>query len=280
MEQPCVLCEEEQDPEPQNIKETKQIDDEDAELIFVGVEHVNEDAELIFVGVSSNSKPVVSNILNRVTPGSCSRRKKYGCRRKDTVRRLQPISHVTPSSETVTMLPVSQSESRSTDSPIIIEPLSKPDDKSNSPKVVPSSSSESCSPVVTLTSSLHHPVKAALSEGDEEELLKEEAKTRPSKEVFHTAEWSLLWMALVHGFMLSLEEISYVLSLREAPAPLIPKIADHSPLMSWNRKLQHKQEPGSFLTASSLFKDVNLNLRFCYDPPPGPPQELEEHRMD
>ncbi|KAG3278507.1 zinc finger protein 280B [Ictidomys tridecemlineatus] len=165
MEQPCVLCEEEQDPEPQNIKETKQIDDEDAELIFVGVEHVNEDAELIFVGVSSNSKPVVSNILNRVTPGSCSRRKKYGCRRKDTVRRLQPISHVTPSSETVTMLPVSQSESRSTDSPIIIEPLSKPDDKSNSPKVVPSSSSESCSPVVTLTSSLHHPVKAALSEG-------------------------------------------------------------------------------------------------------------------
>nr|XP_040148000.1 zinc finger protein 280B isoform X5 [Ictidomys tridecemlineatus] len=68
--------------------------------------------------------------------------------------------------------------------------------------------------------------------------------------------------------------------VREAPAPLIPKIADHSPLMSWNRKLQHKQEPGSFLTASSLFKDVNLNLRFCYDPPPGPPQELEEHRMD
>ncbi|KAF7474941.1 Hypothetical predicted protein [Marmota monax] len=40
------------------------------------------------------------------------------------------------------------------------------------------------------------------------------------------------------------------------------------------------QEPGSFITASSLFKDVNLNLRFCYDPPPGPPQELEEHRMD
>nr|XP_027779703.1 zinc finger protein 280B-like [Marmota flaviventris] len=165
MEQPCMLCEEEQDPEPQNIKETKQIDDEDAELIFVGVEHVNEDAELIFVGVSSNSKPVVSNILNRVTPGSCSWRKKYGRRRKDTARNLQPISHVTPSSETVTMLPVSQSESRSTDSPIIIEPLSKPDDKSNSPKVVPSSSSESCSPVVTLTSSLHHPVKAALSEG-------------------------------------------------------------------------------------------------------------------
>ncbi|XP_048654264.1 zinc finger protein 280B isoform X4 [Marmota marmota marmota] len=68
--------------------------------------------------------------------------------------------------------------------------------------------------------------------------------------------------------------------VRKAPAPLIPKIAGHSPLMSRNRKLQHKQEPGSFITASSLFKDVNLNLRFCYDPPPGPPQELEEHRMD
>ena len=65
MEQPCMLCEEEQEAEPQKSEgETKQVDDEDAELILVGVEHVNEDADVIFVGMSSNSKPVVSNILD------------------------------------------------------------------------------------------------------------------------------------------------------------------------------------------------------------------------
>nr|XP_014723385.1 zinc finger protein 280B [Equus asinus]XP_014723386.1 zinc finger protein 280B [Equus asinus]XP_014723387.1 zinc finger protein 280B [Equus asinus] len=164
MEQPCTLCKEEQEPEPQkSIEETKQVDDEDAELIFVGVEH--EDAELIFVGVTSNSKPVVSNILNRVTPGSCSRRKKYGHLRKDTAHKLQPVSHVTPTSETVTVLPLSESESRSTDSPVIIEPLSKPNYKNNSPQVVPNSSSELCSPLITFASSLQHQVGAALSVG-------------------------------------------------------------------------------------------------------------------
>lgn len=36
-----MLFEEEQEPELQkSIEETKQVDDEDAELIFVGVEHV------------------------------------------------------------------------------------------------------------------------------------------------------------------------------------------------------------------------------------------------
>ncbi|XP_029777835.1 zinc finger protein 280B [Suricata suricatta] len=164
MEQPCVLCEEEQETESQqNIEATKQVDDEDAELIFVGVEHVNDDAELIFVGVTSDSKPVVSNILNRVTPGSCSRRKRYGHLRKGTTHKLQPISHVTPVSEAVTALPVSESESRSTDSPIIIEPLSKPDYKNNSPQVVPNSSSELCSPLITFRNSLQHSGGAALS---------------------------------------------------------------------------------------------------------------------
>ncbi|XP_019574974.2 zinc finger protein 280B [Rhinolophus sinicus] len=159
-------CEEEQEPEPQKrIEETKQVDEEDAELIFVGVEHVNVDAELIFVGVTSKSKPVVSNILNRVTPGSYLRRKKYGHLRKDTAHKLQPISHVTSTSEAVTVMPVSESESRSTDSPIIIEPLSKPDYKSNSPQVVPNSSSELCPPLITFTSSLQHSVGAALSVG-------------------------------------------------------------------------------------------------------------------
>ncbi|XP_039318417.2 zinc finger protein 280B [Saimiri boliviensis] len=159
-------CDEEKEPEPQkNIKETKQVDDKDAELIFVGVEHVNEDAELIFVGVTSNSKPVVSNILNRVTPGSWSRRRKYGHLRKDTAHKLQPTSHETLTSEAVTILPASQLESRSADSPIIIEPLSKPDYKNSSPQVVPNSSSELPSPLITFTGSLHHPVSAALSVG-------------------------------------------------------------------------------------------------------------------
>ncbi|XP_016078053.1 PREDICTED: zinc finger protein 280B [Miniopterus natalensis] len=165
MEPSCMLCEEEQEPEPQkSIEGSKQVE-EDAELIFVGVEHVNEDAELIFVGVTSHSKPVVSNILNRVTPGSCSRRKKYGHLRKDTDHKL-PVHHATSPSEAVTVLPVPESESRLTDSPIIIiEPLSKPDYKSNSPQVVPNSSSELCSPLITFTSSLRHPVGTALSIG-------------------------------------------------------------------------------------------------------------------
>ncbi|XP_071066003.1 LOW QUALITY PROTEIN: zinc finger protein 280B [Dasypus novemcinctus] len=159
MEHPCMLREEEQEPDPQkSVTETKQVDGEDAELIFVGVEHVNEDAELIFVGVTSNSKPVVSNILNRVTPGSHSRRKKYAHLRQDTAHTLQPTSNG------VAILPVSQS--RSSDSPIIIEPLSKPDYKNNSPQVVPNNSSEnSCSPLITFTSSLQHPGRAALSVG-------------------------------------------------------------------------------------------------------------------
>lgn len=167
MEPPCMLFEEEQEPELQkSIEETKQVDDEDAELIFVGVEHVNEDAELIFVGMTSNSKPVVSNILNRVTPGSCSRRKKYGQFRRDNAHKFQPISCVTPSSEAVTFLAVSDSETRSGDSPIIIEPLSKPDYKNYSPQIVPDNSSELCSPLITFTSSLQHPLRTALSAGD------------------------------------------------------------------------------------------------------------------
>lgn len=163
-----MLSQKEQEKEPQKcIKEPKQVEDEDAELIFVGVEHVDEDAELIFVGVTSNSKPAVSTILNRVTPGSCSRRKKNDHLRKDAAYKLPLTNHVTPTSETVTVLPASQSELRSTHSPIIIEPLSKPDYKKNSH--VPNSSSELCSPLVTCTNSLPRPVKAALSVGNKNE---------------------------------------------------------------------------------------------------------------
>ena len=144
-----MSCEEEQEPEPQKSEgETKQVDDADGELILVGVEHVNEDDDVIIVGMTSNLKPVVSNILNKVTPGSCSRRKRYGHFRKDNAQKLQPVSHVTPASEAKTVLPVSVSESRSTDSSIIIEPLSKADYKNISPQIVPNSFSELCSPII------------------------------------------------------------------------------------------------------------------------------------
>ncbi|XP_052600615.1 zinc finger protein 280B [Peromyscus californicus insignis] len=174
MEQQFMLCSEEQEP--------SRAHDEDAELIFVGVEHVNEDAELIFVGKTSNSKPANSNILNRVTPGSRLKRKRNSLR-KMTTERLQPSSAAAPTSETVIVLPASPAESpaaptsetvivlpaspaesRSTDSPIIIEPLSEPDYRSNSPQVVPGSSSKG-SPLVPISSSKHSPVRAALSVG-------------------------------------------------------------------------------------------------------------------
>ena len=140
MEPSCVLCEEEQEPKVQKSeRETKQVDDDDDELILVGVEHVNEDADVIFVGMTSTSKPIISNILNRVTPDSCSRRKRYGHFRNGSAHKLQPVSLVTTTSESKTILPVSDSESRSTDSPVITEPLSQADYKNISPQIVPNS---------------------------------------------------------------------------------------------------------------------------------------------
>ncbi|XP_017900172.1 PREDICTED: zinc finger protein 280B-like, partial [Capra hircus] len=168
MELQCMLREEEQEPELRKREgETKQVDDDDDELILVVVEHVNEDADVIFVGMTSASKPVVSNILNRVTPDSCSRRKRLGHFRKGNAHKLQPVSHVTPSSEAKTVLLFSDSESKSTDSPIIIEPLSQADHKNISPQIVPNSfSKELCSFLITFTSSLQHPVETAVSAGD------------------------------------------------------------------------------------------------------------------
>lgn len=169
MEQPYVVDDEEPNPEPQpRSQEPIQVldeddDEEDAELIFVGVEKVKEDAELIFVGVTSTSQPANSNILNRVTPGSRLKRK-HGRLRETTTQRLPPSPPAAPTSEAAIVLPVSPVESRSTDSPIIIEPLSESDYESNS-QVVPSSSSECCSPLVTLSGSESGPARAALSGG-------------------------------------------------------------------------------------------------------------------
>ncbi|XP_004592073.2 zinc finger protein 280B [Ochotona princeps] len=164
MEQPLMLREDQEQEPHKSMRESKPVEDDDAEIIFVGVEQVNKDAELIFVGVTSKSKPVVSNILNRVTPGSCSRRKKYGHLRRGSARRPQPASQGAQTSEAVSVLPAPQPETRSTDSPvIIIEP--EHEYKKNSPQVVPDNSSKVCPPLVTLTSSLSNPVKAALPVG-------------------------------------------------------------------------------------------------------------------
>lgn len=95
-------CEEAQAP-PQPEKKTavsksRGEDNDDAEVIFVGVEHVNEDAETLLVRVISSSKPIISNILNRVTRDSSSRRKK-GHVNPDPSCTLQPANLRTPTSE-------------------------------------------------------------------------------------------------------------------------------------------------------------------------------------
>ena len=63
-----IPCEETQAPPQPNKKTTasksRDEDNDDVEVIFVGVEHVNEDAETLFVREISSSKPVISNILN------------------------------------------------------------------------------------------------------------------------------------------------------------------------------------------------------------------------
>nr|XP_012292694.1 zinc finger protein 280A [Aotus nancymaae] len=138
------LCKEAKSPQ-KNLRESKQRDkdDEDPELIFVGVEHVHKHAEILFVGVISNSKPVISNILNRVTPGSNSRRKK-GHFRQDPAHVSQPANHVTSMAKAI--MPVSPSEERSTDSPVTMESSSEPGCKMSSPQVLSPSSSDSLPP--------------------------------------------------------------------------------------------------------------------------------------
>ncbi|KAM5223969.1 zinc finger protein 280A [Hipposideros larvatus] len=120
--------------------------DADAELIFVGVgDHVNEDDDILFVRVISKSKPVISNILNRVAPDSYSKKKK-SCLSQDPACTLQPANYMTPTSKAVAIFPASQSERGAIASPVIFEPSSKADYKTSSSQVVPDSSSDLLSP--------------------------------------------------------------------------------------------------------------------------------------
>ena len=121
-------------PQPQKKTRGSKSGDEDddyAEVIFVGVEHVSKDAETLLVRVSSSPKPVTSNILNRVTRDSSSRRKK-GHVSPDPSCRLQPTNLRTPASEPADVSSASQSECGGRDSSIISDPSSKPDYKMSS----------------------------------------------------------------------------------------------------------------------------------------------------
>ena len=132
-------CEETQAPPQPEQKaggsKSRDEDDGDAEVIFVGVQHVNEDAETLFVRVISSSKPVISNILNRVTRDPSSRRKK-GHVSPDPSCTSQPANLRTPASEPAAVSPASQSEWGGRDSPNILEPSSKPDYKTTSLQAV------------------------------------------------------------------------------------------------------------------------------------------------
>ncbi|XP_066111118.1 zinc finger protein 280A [Saccopteryx bilineata] len=120
-------------------------DYEGAELTFVGMEHVDEDDEILFVRVISKSKPVISNILNRVTPDSYSKRKR-GHFSQDPACALQPANHMTPMSKAEVISPASQSKRRAIDGPIIFKPSSKLNYKTSSSEVVPGKSSHLLSP--------------------------------------------------------------------------------------------------------------------------------------
>ncbi|XP_012889164.1 PREDICTED: LOW QUALITY PROTEIN: zinc finger protein 280B-like [Dipodomys ordii] len=144
MDQLCLLSVEEQKTElKKSSKETQQIEDKDAEVVFVGV--------------ISKAKPVISKILNRVTPGSYSRRKMFNHFQKDTTHKSQPTHYMFPTSETTC-----QSELISASGPIITEPLSETGYKNDSPQAMPIRSSEFY-PMVAFTSSWHHPVTATFS---------------------------------------------------------------------------------------------------------------------
>ena len=132
-------CEEAQAPlQPEKkttMSKSRDEDDDDAEVIFVGVEHVSEDAETLYVGVISTSKPVISNILNRMTRDSSSRRKK-GHVSPDPSCTLQPANLMTSATDPAAISPASESVWGGRRSSIISEPLSKPDYKTSSPETV------------------------------------------------------------------------------------------------------------------------------------------------
>ncbi|KAK2495414.1 hypothetical protein MC885_016763 [Smutsia gigantea] len=122
-------CEEEElEPWQKKVKEVEEDDDEP-----------------IFVGEIPGSKPAVSNILNRVNPSSYSRGIKNGALSRGITAAFKPTNqhYTNPTSNPVAASPVTlHPESRSSDSSVIVQPLSKPDYITKSSRVVPNNSSE------------------------------------------------------------------------------------------------------------------------------------------
>lgn len=132
-------CEEAQAPlqpgKKTTVSKSRDEDNDDAEVIFVGVDHVSEDAETLYVGVTSTSKPVISNVLNRVTRDSSSRRKK-GHVNPDPSCTLQPANLRTSATDPAAISPASESVWGGKGSSIISGPSPKPDYKMSSPETV------------------------------------------------------------------------------------------------------------------------------------------------
>ncbi|KAM5291675.1 zinc finger protein 280D [Ctenodactylus gundi] len=123
-------CEEEE-LEPWQ-KKVKEVEDDD-------------DDEPIFVGEIASSKPAISNILNRVNPSSYSRGIKNGALSRGITASFKPTSqhYTSPTSNPVSASPVNfRPESRSSNSSVIVQPLSKPGYVTNSSPVVSNNSSE------------------------------------------------------------------------------------------------------------------------------------------
>ncbi|XP_036909855.1 zinc finger protein 280D isoform X4 [Sturnira hondurensis] len=123
-------CEEEE-LEPWQ-KKVKEVEDDD-------------DDEPIFVGEISSSKPAISNILNRVNPSSYSRGIKNGALSRGVTAAFKPTSrhYTNPTSNPVAASPVNfHPESRSSDSSVTVQPLSKPGYITNSSRVTASNSTE------------------------------------------------------------------------------------------------------------------------------------------
>ncbi|XP_039086567.1 zinc finger protein 280D isoform X2 [Hyaena hyaena] len=137
-------CEEEE-LEPWQ-KKVKEVEDDD-------------DDEPIFVGEISSSKPAISNILNRVNPSSYSRGIKNGALSRGITAAFKPTSqhYTNPGSNPVAASPVNfHPESRSSDSSVIVQPLSKPGYITNSSRVVSNNSSELLFDLTQDTGSSHY----------------------------------------------------------------------------------------------------------------------------
>ena len=132
-------CEEAQAPlqpgKKTTVSKSRDEDNDDAEVTFVGVDHVSEDAETLYVGVTSTSKPVISNVLNRVTRDSSSRRKK-GHVNPDPSCTLQPANLRTSATDPAAISPASESVWGGKGSSIISGPSTKPDYNMSSPETV------------------------------------------------------------------------------------------------------------------------------------------------